>query len=249
MKSLVKRFIDNLKRKKKNQDLILHNYIIAEELDCVLKLWIKDNQKTLVNDGHFDNFKKSLFLQIDGEGIYRSMGRIIKAELPYDTKVPIMLCTKHKLAELIVLDVHEKNMHVGVKHSITQLRRKFWITRARSFVKKLLKCCVKCNRYNSRSYKYPSVSELPSYRVEANVPFKSTGVDYFGPLYCKDVYEDSDMFKCFVVLYTCASTRGIILDLVADGYSKMFINSLRNFIARRGCPELIISDNGKSFCS
>ena len=139
--ALVKRFIDNLKRKKKNQDLILHNYIIAEELDCILKLWIKDNQKTLINDGQFDNLKKSLFLQIDGEGIYRSMERIIKAELPYDTKVPIMLSTKHKLAELIVLDVHEKNMHVGVKHTITQLRSKFWITCARCFVKKLLKCC------------------------------------------------------------------------------------------------------------
>ena len=50
-----------------------------------------------------------------------------------------------------------------------------------------------------------------------------------------------------IVICLNASLFGIILDLVADGYSKTFINSLRNFIARRGCPELIISDNGKVF--
>ena len=39
--------------------------------------------------------------------------------------------------------------------------------------------------------------------------------------------------------------RGIILDLVKDGYTKTFINSLRTFIARRRCPKNVISDNGK----
>ena len=55
--------------------------------------------------------------------------------------------------------------------------------------------------------------------------------------------------KCSSVmfLYTYATMRGIILDLVKDGYTKTFINSLRTFIARRRCPKNVISDNGKVF--
>ena len=55
------------------------------------------------------------------------------------------------------------------------------------------------------------------------------------------------MLKCYTILYTCTITRAIILDLVKDGYTKTFINNLRTFIASRGCPKNVISDNGKVF--
>ena len=55
------------------------------------------------------------------------------------------------------------------------------------------------------------------------------------------------MLKCYVILYTCTTTRGILLDLVKDGNTKTLINSLRTFIARRGCPKGVISDNAKVF--
>ena len=47
-------------------------------------------------------------------------------------------------------------------------------------------------------------------------------------------------------IYTCASTRGVILDVVPDGSAETFINSLKKFISRRGCPAKI-SDNGGVF--
>ena len=59
-----------------------------------------------------------------------------------------------------------------------------------------------------------------------------------GPLYTKgisdyDSVEEDDMYKCYVTLYTCASTRGIILDLVPV-VSRLFIYAklkcLVNFI-------------------
>ena len=58
-------------------------------------------------------------------------------------------------------------------------------------------------------------------------PFGGTGIDYLGPLYGKDIYDRNtsdacDLFKCYVVLYTCASTRGVILELVPDVSSKYF---------------------------
>ena len=55
--------------------------------------------------------------------------------------------------------------------------------------------------------------------------------------------NDDKMYKAWVTLYTCASTGAILLDLVPRPNS--FINSFRR-IARGGCPNNIISDNGKT---
>ena len=84
--------------------------------------------------------------------------------------------------------------------------------------------------------------------------FSGTGIDYLVPLYCKDIYDtntldDCHLFKCYVVLYTCASTRGVILELVPDASSKYFISSLTKFISHRGCPGKILTDNGTVFTS
>ena len=57
------------------------------------------------------------------------------------------------------------------------------------------------------------------------------------------------MYKAWVTLYTCASTTAILLDLVSRLNSTSFINSFHRMIARRGCQNNIISDNGKNFIS
>ena len=54
------------------------------------------------------------------------------------------------------------------------------------------------------------------------------------------------MFKVHIVLYTCAATRAVHLDLVPDTGASSFIRSLKRFIGRRGIPNLI-SDNATCF--
>ena len=68
----------------------------------------------------------------------------------------------------------------------------------------------------------------------------------------KDVFceiNDNKMYKAWITLYTCASTRAILLDLAPRPNPTSFINSFRRIIARRGFPNNIISDNGKNFIS
>ena len=57
------------------------------------------------------------------------------------------------------------------------------------------------------------------------------------------------MFKAGIVLYTCAATRALHLDLFPDLSSTSLIQSLKHFIPRRGIPKLLISDNGTNFSS
>ena len=61
--------------------------------------------------------------------------------------------------------------------------------------------------------------------------------------------DDYGLFKRYVVLYTCAFTRGVVLELVPDASSKNFAYSFRKFIAHRGCPGELLKNNGTVFTS
>ena len=77
------------------------------------------------------------------------------------------------------------------------------------------------------------------------------GVDHCGPIFIKDIYrneqDEDELNKCYIVLYTCAATRGVVLEVVRNTSSAAFLDSFRRFISRRGCPSVIISDNGSPF--
>ena len=123
--------------------------------------------------------------------------------------------------------------------------------RSKLYIRKLLNICFTCKRLLSRSYSYPEKSNLPGYRVNRTVPFQFCCVDYLVPVFVKDIYHSSDdeMHKAYIVLFTCSTWIAVILDLVEDNTSKKFINSIKKFIARRGFPKNIVSDNGKVFTS
>ena len=48
-------------------------------------------------------------------------------------------------------------------------------------------------------------------------------------------------------MYACSLTRAVHLDLLKSLETSEFIGSLKRFIARRGRPEIIYSDNGSTF--
>ena len=244
--ALIIRFVKNLKRQKKKEQLTLNCYVSAIEISEAKTLWIKANQQHLVNNESYKNLAKDLMLKYDQENIIRCYGRLKNYT---NTTPPIMLSRSHHLTELLVLHCHRKVYHNGTKQTLNEFRSEFWINRGRSYVRKILNSCFLCKKLQSRNFKYPAHSNLPEYRLKSSIPFETCGVDYMGPVFVKNVYEKCgfQMYKAFIIIYTCASTRAIILDMVEDGSTSSFINSLRKLIARRGCPKLIISDNGSVF--
>ena len=92
----------------------------------------------------------------------------------------------------------------------------------------------------------PPSPDLPGFRVNhlTNV-FEATGLDYAGPLLIKEL-ESS---KVYILLFTCASSRAIHLELTPDMKSPAFIRAFQRFVSRRGKLSMIISDNFKTFKS
>ena len=99
-----------------------------------------------------------------------------------------MVSKEHRLAEILVHYCHEKVLHRGIKQTLNELRTGFWITQGRSYIKKIINPCVTCRRLNTRSYEYPEHSDLPKFRFDDAHAFRSSAIDFLGPLFCLPVY-------------------------------------------------------------
>ena len=77
------------------------------------------------------------------------------------------------------------------------------------------------------------------------VPFRVLGVDYTGAIPYK-ISKKRDG-KAHILLFACSLTRATHLELLSDQTFEEFLKRLKRFIARRGSPQKVYSDNGRSF--
>ena len=73
------------------------------------------------------------------------------------------------------------------------------------------------------------------------------------PIYCSGLSgtcigeKGAEIIKTWICLFTCLAVRAIHLEWVKNLTPKQFLSCLRRFVARRGKPQLIISDNAPQF--
>ena len=58
---------------------------------------------------------------------------------------------------------------------------------------------------------------------------------------------DREIQKAFGVIFACLSTRTLHLEVCSDAITDKFLLEFRRFVARRGAPQSILSDNAKQF--
>ncbi|XP_018403170.1 PREDICTED: uncharacterized protein LOC108780080 [Cyphomyrmex costatus] len=123
---------------------------------------------------------------------------------------------------------------------MNNLREKFWIIQTRKAVRSVIHKCKICRRHSAKTMEAPP-AVLPEDRVRDANTFEKTGIDFAGPLFL------SDGHKAYICLFTCAVYRAIHIELVTTLSMEGFFEALRRFIARRGRPSIIYSDNGRNF--
>lgn len=251
----VLRFINRLRKKEPMTGPLSTYEIERAKLLWELHIQRKNFCETLENlrKGKKDNLQAQLNLHLDKNGLIRCHGRLANAELTQGAKSPKILPKKEYFTKLTVLHYHQKVLHSGVSQTLAQIRQEYWVPHGRALTKLILKSCLTCKRAEGRPFVMPEMPPLPRERVARSVPFEFTGVDYFGPLYVKQFVQMSEQDievvskKVWVCLFTCLSVRAIHLEVVEDMTAEEFILCLRRFIARRGVPRQIISDNAKQF--
>lgn len=182
---------------------------------------------------------------LGSDGVLRGSGRLLSAPIPECSKYPIILPRDHHVTKLIVRHVHEfVTRHSGREFVLANIRQTYWIPRCRSLINGILRNCVVCQRLRAVSGSQKMAS-LPADRVQPeNAPFTSVGIDCFGPFYVKRGRSQEKRYGC---IFTCLSMRAIHIEKLHSLDSDSFISALIRFIARRGIPELIRSDNGTNF--
>lgn len=219
--------------------------VTPEELAEAEALWIISVQQQFSNDKNFQRQQAKLRLFQDDRGLWRCGGRLSNAEVSFSVKHPILLPRTHPLTTLIVMEAHRRVFHNGVKETLAETRRRFWVLKGRSLTRSLLHRCVLCRRFEGAPFKTPPPPPLPSFRVKDDPAFSYTGVDFAGPLSVQAPATADH--KVWICLYTCFVTRAVHLDAVPDMSTQTFIRCLKRFAARRGLPRRFISDNGKTF--
>lgn len=117
----------------------------------------------------------------------------------------------------------------------------------RGQVRKIIRECTRCFRFNAKQIEY-KMGNLPPARVCEAVPFTHTGIDFCGPFYIKEKkYRNRTRIKVYICVFICMSVKAIHLEIVSDLSSEGFLASLRRFVARRGVPNHIYSNNGTNF--
>nr|pir hypothetical protein Y48C3A.a - Caenorhabditis elegans [Caenorhabditis elegans] len=190
------------------------------------------------------SFPANLNIYTDKDGLKRIRKRVKSSVLPAEAHEPIVIHNKHVLAELIMRETHEINGHLPELYTQKAASLKYWILCAGTVAAKVIRSCVVCQKVNAKPFKYPHAKILPGCRTEPSTPFQHVGLDYLGPI----AYKNKDThFKAYVLIYTCLVTRAAKLELIPDGTTARFIESLGIIFNRVGVPETIYSDNAQTF--
>ncbi|XP_059049486.1 uncharacterized protein LOC131844585 [Achroia grisella] len=187
----------------------------------------------------------SLSPVLDEEGLLRLDSRIKRQKnVDCDVVSPIILDGRHPAVRLLIRHYHVKAAHTFNELVCNELKQRFWIFRCRSEVRSIAKRCMFCVKRKANP-QIPPTGDLPEMRLDHHSrPFTNVGLDYFGPV---EVTIGRRREKRWIALFTCMTTRAVHLEIVANLSSNSAIASLRRFIARRGVPKIMTSDNGTSF--
>ena len=177
-------------------------------------------------------------------GVLRVGGRLDKVPLNLDVKHPIILPRHSHLTELVIRQHHELVGHSGTGHTWASIRQKYWIVKGSAAVRHTLGQCVSCKKRNAKVGEQ-LMADLPECRSQIHKdPFSHVRVDYCGPFLVK---QGRSMVKRYCCVFTCLTIRAIHIEVAHTLSTESFIEALRRFIARRGRPEQIYSDNGTNF--
>ncbi|KAH7721623.1 Pao retrotransposon peptidase family protein [Aphelenchoides avenae] len=206
------------------------------------------------------------------DGLLRCRGRLGKGPVSYDTANPIWLPEKTGVAKHIILSAHVLNAHAPVETTLALIRRRFWLVKARRNIRQTIKnCCSACRLVRGPAFRIPDYAQLPRERLTQSRPFAHIGLDLFGPFQVRmgitpavensddatprrgrkatkrnSNGQPSDLKKVWGVIFTCMATRAVHLEVTHSQSAEHLLHAMSKFMARRGHPNSVTSDNAPS---
>lgn len=193
-----------------------------------------------------DRLKKSLSLFMHDDYVIRVGGRLNFSSLAYNSKHPALIPSNHPIVISMVQFIHVTHLHTGPQGLLAALRRNFWPIHGRNLARIVYRKCVICRRASPKLLTQ-KMSALPKDRVNVAPPFSIVGVDYCGPFFVHYSIRGKIPTKAYLSVFVCLVTRAVHLELASTLTTASFMGALNRFVATRGLPTKIYSDNGTNF--
>ena len=228
----MRRFAHNCLRSRRASRIV--GPLTTEETDRQRLFWERQAQQSC----YIERDRVALNLQPNQEELLECRGRV-------QGEYPIYLPYNSMLSLRLTEEAHRQTLHGGVGLTMAKVRSRYWIPRLRQLVRTVRGACHGCKRFQALAYAAPPPGNLPTTRTHGTNPYQVIGVDYAGPIRYRVSKQREG--KAYGLLYACSLTRGIYLDLLPNLETAECLRSLKRFIAHRGRPERIYSDNGRTF--
>lgn len=128
--------------------------------------------------------------------------------------------------------MHCETLYGGVGLTMAAVREKYWVPRLRRMVKKIMKECWGCKRFQGTEFATPPPGLLSANRTEGTAAFEVAGVDFAGPIHYRK--KGNREGKTYIALFACSLMHGVHMELLPSRETGKFIPCLKRFIARRG---------------
>ena len=225
----ISRFIYNARR----PGAKVRGPLTTEEVLVREKAWIKVAQQS----GTKEEDRLQLNLQCN-EGVLECRGRL-------QGFYPVFLPDHHLYTRKLVEREHVRTLHGGVQATMARVRQNHRVPHLRRLTKQVVSKCPGCKRFQSVAAAMPPPGILPFDCTQGTHPFQVVGVDFAGPIkYRKRGKAEG---KAYVAVYAFSLCRAVYLDLLNSLESEKFILSLKKFVARKGRPKKVYSDNDTTF--
>ena len=221
------RFVNNALAKKNGTNK-KRGPLTTEEIAIAKNRWVRKEQADVKPNLENPGWR---IVKDEVTNVFRCKGRIPGYEPTY--------IEGGEFAKKLIRHVHEEIKHLGIANTMATIRENWWIPKLRSKVKRVINTCNVCKVYSARPYGLTATADLPKFRVEGGRPFETTGIDFAGPL--KHKISKKEQGKCYILIFTCATSRAVHLEMTRTQSAEEFQRKLNAFIARKTRPKVIVS--------
>ena len=125
----------------------MSNLLIQEQ-----KKFYSDEINTLQTSSQVKKSSKiQLLYPFLNDGVLCVGGRLAIGKFNDEAKYQRLVSQQSNLASLILLDSHHATLHAGPNQVLALVRTKYWIPSCRNLIRKIVRNCVSCCRFQTRA--------------------------------------------------------------------------------------------------
>ena len=191
--------------------------------------------------------------------------------LPEQTKFPIILPKKSRIADLIIYQEHVQTSHAVPEQTRRNVRTKYWILGGKRKINTVIKrMCMnrECRKWQLKPLNQ-QLPPLPEQRMDLQC-FEAMSVDALGPIetkMCAECHHNAHCIKCekkekkssdgkpgeckykkvYIILFADMVSRAVDLQLMQNRTTESFLMAFRRMTSVKSTPRFILSDNAAEF--